>query len=404
MCIRVRARQFDGFRRRDGNAGRQDRAGRGTRLHRCAGYRVLCRLRRRDDGSCGRARFGGSGRGGRHQEAGRAAFTVRRPGRPLRLPAAMGFAMAGPPVRCGAGIVSGGCPRGCGVASCFPLGGCLATTLRTGLVILHKFGRPEEVLERGGREARRSDERSVIRHETWTWSAGCRMTPSANPTCCKAESRDSGRCPPDASGGAGLRGRAGCRRGLPDDGGGAASGVTVTVRWEVERGHARASGSGARGLYMSRRSGGGVAGALPMPCLQRAGGKKDARLQAGGAGSVQEPASIAGACRIACRAAVPDDASPQSGVCEAGRPAVGGMDSRSRWGGRMGRASGPRASWSLGGPGLRASPFTTGSEAGSHGLLCRGACMSGPACRSCPSFGASPVRRLPCPLPTSAPR
>ena len=128
---------------------------------------------------------------------------------------------------------------------------------------------------------------------------------------------------PDASGGAGLRGRAGCRRGLPDDGGGAAAGMTVTVRWEVERVHARVSGSEARGLYMSRRSGGGVAGALPMPCLQRAGGKKDARFQAGGAGSVQEPASIAGACRIACRAAVSDDASPQSGVCEAGRPWAG---------------------------------------------------------------------------------
>ena len=160
-------------------------------------------------------------------------------------------------------------------------------------------------------------------------------------------------------GGAGLRGRAGCRRGLPDGGGGAAGGMTVTVRWEVERGHARASGSGARGLYMSRRSGGGVAGALPMPCLQRAGGKKDARLQAGGAGSVQEPASIAGACRIACRAAVPDDASSQSGVCEAGLPAVGGMDSRSRWGGRMGRASGPRASFGPSGDrgcGLHPSP------------------------------------------------
>ena len=58
MCIRVRTRRFDGFRRRDGIAGRQGRAGRGTCLRRFAGYCALCRLRRRDDGPCERARFG----------------------------------------------------------------------------------------------------------------------------------------------------------------------------------------------------------------------------------------------------------------------------------------------------------------------------------------------------------
>ena len=44
-----------------------------------------------------------------------------------------------------------------------------------------------------GKASPQVDERSAIRHETWTCCAGCRITPSANPTCCKDESLDSGR-------------------------------------------------------------------------------------------------------------------------------------------------------------------------------------------------------------------
>ena len=51
----------------------------------------------------------------RSPEAGRAAFTVYQPDRPHRLLAAMDSAMVGPLVRRWTGIVSGGCPRGCGL-------------------------------------------------------------------------------------------------------------------------------------------------------------------------------------------------------------------------------------------------------------------------------------------------
>ena len=59
-------------------------------------------------------------------------------------------------------------------------------------VLAERIGRPEEVLERVGREAHRSDWRSVIcRHETWAWSAGGRMSDYAFGQ--SDLSRDSGR-------------------------------------------------------------------------------------------------------------------------------------------------------------------------------------------------------------------
>ena len=94
----------------------------------------------------------------------------------------------------------------------------------------------------------------------------------------------------------------------------------------------------------------------------------------------KEPASIVGACRISCRAVAPDDASPQSGVCEAGRSSVGGMDSRSQWGAGWAERPGRKQASVPRGPGLRASPFTTGSKAGSNWMFCRRACMSEPSC------------------------
>ena len=211
MCIRVRARRFDGFRRRDGIAGRQGRAGRGTRLRRCAGYRALCRLRRRDAGPCGslpvrgfrtrrrhqesgRAAFAvrrpgrplrlpaamgfamavpGPARGG-HQEAGRAAFAVHRPGRPLRLPAAMGFAMAGPPVRCGAGIVSGGGRGVAGVASCFlrSLSCDDALDASSGVGFRGRAECSKRVLGRRGRGGGRCDAHGLVGRQLLTL-AGC---------------------------------------------------------------------------------------------------------------------------------------------------------------------------------------------------------------------------------------